>query len=106
MDVDLVVLQATVRDRNGRLARAQEKSNLSVLTRSGYISPGVHRDTFFRPPQNIERNDMIALTTTHREYRYRVLSTRIVNPSDTAVLGPGETGGPYPDRVLPVLLSG
>ncbi|MGA2714335.1 MAG: class D sortase [Bryobacteraceae bacterium] len=45
-----------------------------------------HRDTFFRPLRNIRQNDIITLTTLLGEYRYRVVSTRIVDPYDVAVL--------------------
>jgi sortase A len=45
-----------------------------------------HRDTFFRPLRNIRRNDVITISTPLTEYRYRVVSTKIVKPSDVAVL--------------------
>jgi len=44
-----------------------------------------HRDTFFRPLRNIQRND-ITLTTLLGEYRYRVVSTKVVGPYDVAGL--------------------
>ena len=50
-----------------------------------------HRDTFFRPLRNIQRNDIIKLTTLQGEYRYRVVSTRVVTPDNVAVLD--STGG-------------
>jgi sortase A len=52
-----------------------------------------HRDTFFRPLRNIQRNDMITLTTLQGEYRYRVVSTKVVSPDDVAVLD--STGGEF-----------
>ena len=45
-----------------------------------------HRDTFFRPLRNIRRNDTITVTTLLGQYRYRVLSTKVVRPSDIGVL--------------------
>lgn len=48
-----------------------------------------HRDTFFRPLRNIRRDDIVILTTLLGEYRYRVVSTRIVGPHDVDVLDPG-----------------
>jgi sortase A len=56
----------------------------------GNVGISGHRDTFFRPLRNIEANDTITVTTTAGEYRYRVLSTRIVEPDDVAVLDPGD----------------
>lgn len=61
---------------------------------SGTALPGLagntgisgHRDTFFRPLRNILPNDVITLTTLQGEFRYRVVSTRIVEPADVAVL--------------------
>jgi sortase A len=53
---------------------------------SGNIGVAAHRDTFFRPLRNIHRDDVITVTTIAGEYRYRVVSTKITNPSDIAVL--------------------
>jgi sortase A len=52
----------------------------------GNIGIAGHRDTFFRPLQKIQQGDVIVLTTLQGEYRYRVVSARIVEPSDVAVL--------------------
>jgi sortase A len=52
----------------------------------GNVGISGHRDTFFRPLRNIQRNDVITLTTTLGEYRYRVVYTKIVSPHDMAVL--------------------
>jgi sortase A len=59
----------------------------------GNVGVTAHRDTFFRPLRNIQRNDMITLTTLQGEYRYRVVSTRVVSPDDFAVLD--STGGEF-----------
>lgn len=56
----------------------------------GNIALSAHRDTFFRPLRNIRRNDLITLTTLTGEFRYRVVSTQIVPPSDLTVLEPGK----------------
>jgi sortase A len=55
----------------------------------GNVGVSAHRDTFFRPLRNIKQNDVITLTTMLREYRYRVVSTKIVGPNDVAVLDGG-----------------
>ena len=52
----------------------------------GNVGISGHRDTFFRPLRNIRRDDIITLTTLLGEYRYRVVSTKIVSPSDVDVL--------------------
>ena len=52
----------------------------------GNMGISAHRDTFFRPLRNIRMNEMITLTTMTGQYRYRVVSTRIVDPSDVSVL--------------------
>ena len=54
----------------------------------GNIGIAGHRDTLFRPLRNIRQNDVITLTTLAGEYRYRVVSTEIVSPSDVRVLQP------------------
>jgi sortase A len=55
---------------------------------AGNVGIAGHRDTQFRPLRNIRRNDLITFTTPQGEYRYRVVSTRIVSPRDIAVLDP------------------
>jgi sortase A len=52
----------------------------------GNVAFSGHRDTFFRPLRNIRKNDIIAVTTLQGDYRYRVVSMRIVAPDDLAVL--------------------
>lgn len=57
----------------------------------GNVGIAGHRDTFFRPLRDIHRDDIITLTTLRGEYRYRVVSLRIVTPDTVSVLDP--TGG-------------
>jgi sortase A len=57
----------------------------------GNVGVTAHRDTFFRPLRNIQLDDVITLTTFQGEFRYRVVSTKVVNPTDVAVLD--STGG-------------
>ncbi len=52
----------------------------------GNVGISGHRDTFFRPLRNIRQSDMITLTTLSGEYRYRVVSTKVVGPDDLWVL--------------------
>jgi sortase A len=79
----------------------------------GNVGISGHRDTFFRPLRNIRRSDVITLTTLRGEYRYRVLSTKVVGPRDVAVLNPSRNEiltlvtcypfyfvGPAPDRFI------
>ena len=53
---------------------------------AGNVALTGHRDTFFRPLRNIRTNDIIVLTTLQGEYRYRVVSTRVVHPDNVSVL--------------------
>ena len=79
----------------------------------GNVGIAGHRDTFFRPLRNIQQSDMISLTTFGGEYRYRVVSIKVVSPSDVAVLNPDGKEiltlvtcypfylvGPAPDRFI------
>ena len=81
--------------------------------RPGNIGIAGHRDTLFRPLRNIRADDLIMLTTLQGEYRYRVVSTKIVSPSDVDVLSsdgreiltlvtchPFYFVGPAPDRFI------
>jgi sortase A len=64
-------------------------SGTALPGRPGNVGISGHRDTFFRPLRNIRPNDIITITTLLGEYRYRVVSTRIVNPYDVWVLDQG-----------------
>lgn len=55
---------------------------------AGNVGISGHRDTYFRPLRNIRSHDVITLTTLQGEYRYRVVSTKIVDPNDVSVLAP------------------
>jgi sortase A len=54
----------------------------------GNVGIAGHRDTFFRPLEDIHVDDIIEITTPWGEYRYRVVSSRVVSPDDVAVLDP------------------
>ncbi len=54
----------------------------------GNIGLSAHRDTLFRPLRNVRKGDEISLTQAAKQFRYRVVSTKIVRPTDVAVLEP------------------
>ena len=56
----------------------------------GNIGLAGHRDTFFRPLEGVEVDDIITLTTSAPgpQLSYRVVSRRVVSPDDVAVLNP------------------
>ena len=63
-------------------------AGMALPGQGGNVGISGHRDTFFRPLRNIRRNDIITLTTLLGEYRYRVVSTRIVQPDSVEELDP------------------
>jgi sortase A len=52
----------------------------------GNVAIAGHRDTFFRSLRDIRKDAEITLTTLHGSYRYRVDSTRVVEPEAIEVL--------------------
>ena len=79
----------------------------------GNVGISGHRDTLFRPLKDIHQDDLIMVTTPAGEYRYRVVSMKVVNPEDTSVLNsdgsdiltlvtcyPFYFVGPAPDRFV------
>ena len=85
----------------------------SLPGQTGNIGIAGHRDTMFRPLRHARQGDVILLVTSQGEYRYRVVSTTIVSPTDVAVLKPDEHEiltlvtcypfyfiGPAPDRFI------
>lgn len=55
---------------------------------TGNVGVAAHRDTLFRNLKDVKRDDEITLTTLDGEYLYRVVSFKIVNPTDVYVLNP------------------
>jgi sortase A len=53
---------------------------------AGNVAISAHRDTFFRPLRNIRQNDVVRVTTMAGNYDYRVVATKITEPSDVSVL--------------------
>ena len=47
-----------------------------------------HRDTFFRPLQDIRVGDELRVSTLHGDFRYQVRETMVVGPNDVWVLDP------------------
>jgi sortase A len=88
LGVSVIVVEgtgkATLRRAAGHIA------GTALPGQTGNVGIAAHRDTFFRPLRNVQRGDLITLTTLRGEYRYRVVWTKVVNPSDVAVLNPGE----------------
>lgn len=84
LGVSVIVVEGTA-DATLRRA-AGHIEGTSLPGQLGNLGLAAHRDTFFRPLRNIHANDLITLTTLGGEYDYRVVSTKIVNPTDVAVL--------------------
>jgi sortase A len=84
LGVSVIVLEGTgktvLRRAVGHIFGTARPGQLGNVGLSG------HRDTFFRPLRNIRQDDVITLTTPSAEYRYRVVSTKVVGPRDLAVL--------------------
>jgi sortase A len=55
---------------------------------TGNVGVAAHRDTLFRNLKDVKRDDEISLTTLDGEYLYRVVSFKVVNPTDVSVLKP------------------
>jgi sortase A len=79
--------------------------NTALPGESGNAVIAGHRDSFFRPLQDVELGDDIFVDTPRGRFRYRVSSLDVVDPHDLSVLEP--TGGSiltlitcYPFRVL------
>jgi sortase A len=86
LGLSVVVAEGT---GEGTLRRAAGHiENTALPGRPGNVGIAGHRDTLFRPLQNIRQDDVIVLTTLQGAYRYRVVSLKIVPPSDVAVLNP------------------
>lgn len=54
----------------------------------GNVGLAGHRDTFFRPLQDLKVKDEIQISTGRGRFKYEVVSLRVVNPEDVGVLAP------------------
>jgi len=86
LGVSVIVVEGTDEATLRRAAGHIEGTQLPGL--SGNVGIAGHRDTLFRPLRNIRQDDVITVTTLQGQYRYRVLSTKVVSPYDVAVLNP------------------
>ena len=59
---------------------------LPWLPGDGNSAFAAHRDRLFRPLEHIRAGDAIRLSTRHGEFNYRVVNTKIVEPTDVWVL--------------------
>ncbi len=92
--IDIPRLGISVIVLEGTAARTLRRSvghirDTALPGEPGNVGISGHRDTFFRPLRNIRAGDLVALTTLTGEYRYRVVSTKVVPPEDVAVLDAG-----------------
>lgn len=111
LDVSVVVVEGT---SNKSLRRAVGHiAGTALPGQPGNVGIAGHRDTFFRPLRNIQRGDVITVATSNGEYRYQVVSTRVVSPDNVAVLDSDQNEvltlvtcypfyfvGPAPDRFI------
>ena len=58
--------------------------------RPGNVGVAAHRDTHFRSLSGIRKRDRIMLSTLSGDYKYEVVSTKIVSPKDVSVLAPSK----------------
>jgi len=84
LGVSVIVVEGTAHKTFRRAAG--HIAGTALPGQRGNIGIAGHRDTFFRPLRNIQRDDLITLTTPGGTYDYRVVSIRIVQPEDVAVL--------------------
>jgi sortase A len=84
LGVSVMVVEGT---SNKTLRRAVGHiAGTALPGQDGNVGIAGHRDTFFRPLRNIQADDIITLTTLGGEYRYRVVSTKVVRPENVEVL--------------------
>jgi sortase A len=75
-------------DKKSLRRAAGHISGSALPGEAGNVAISAHRDTFFRPLRNIQLADTITITTLDAEFHYRVVSTRVVIPTDVSVLAP------------------
>jgi len=84
LGVSVIVMEGT--DESTLQRAAGHICGTALPGQQGNVGIAAHRDTFFRPLRGIRKDDVITITTSRGNYRYRVVSTRIVDPDDVSVL--------------------
>jgi sortase A len=84
LGVSVIVMEGTAGPTLRRAAG--HISGTALPGQQGNVGIAAHRDTFFRPLRDIRKDDLITVTTSRGEFRYRVVSTQIVDPDDVSVL--------------------
>jgi sortase A len=84
LGVSVIVMEGT--DGSTLRRAAGHISGTALPGQQGNVGIAAHRDTFFRPLRDIRKDDVITVTTSRGDYRYRVVSTRVVDPDDVSVL--------------------
>jgi len=91
LDIPRIGLSAMIADgTSSRVLRLAvgHVSGTAVPWLSGNVALVAHRDTFFRRLGELHPGDLIRMTVPGSEYRYQVVFTSIVSPSETWVLEP------------------
>jgi sortase A len=91
MEIPRLGLSVAIAEGTGEATLRRAAGHIEGTALPGVIgNAGIagHRDTLFRPLKDIQEDDVIVVNTLRGEYRYRVVSTRIVQPTDVAVLNP------------------
>ena len=94
IDIPRIRLTAIVVEGTGHSALRRAVGHISgtpMPGEGGNVGISGHRDRFFRPLRHVKVTDVITLTTLMGEYRYRVVSIRIVSPADIEVLDQSDT---------------
>jgi sortase A len=84
LGVSVIVMEGT--DERTLRRAAGHISGTPLPGQEGNVGIAAHRDTFFRPLRDIRKDDLITITTSQGDYRYRVVSTQVVSPDDVSVL--------------------
>ena len=84
----LSVIVAEGVDRLSLRRAAGHVPGTGIPGRTGNIGISAHRDTYFRRLKDIREGDVIVLTTVPGTFKYRVLSTKVVAPSNIEVMDP------------------
>jgi sortase A len=93
LEIPRLELTAMVMEGTGRTTLRRAVGHIAGTAlpgQTGNVGISGHRDTFFRPLRKIRLGDTMAVTTRNGSFDYRVVSTKIVRPSDVSVLEAGD----------------
>jgi sortase A len=93
IEIPRLALSVMVVEGDGKISLQRAVGHIpgtALPGEDGNVGLAGHRDTFFLPLKDLKINDEIQISTPAGNFKYQVVSLRIVDPENVGVLGPSD----------------